>query len=87
MDINKSWNLIKSRICNGMIKFIPKVSLKPSKELRSQWMNNEVKRCLQIKYTYYIKYLFYSRHNYATDVVTCGKHYEEYVKHRTHCLL
>ena len=28
------------------------------------------------------KYLFYLKHNYTTDWVTCGKHYEEYVKHR-----
>ena len=34
------------------------------------------------KYTYYLKYLFYLRHNYTTDGVKCGKHYEEYVKHR-----
>ena len=32
--------------------------------------------------TYYRKYLFYLRHNYTTDGVTCGKHYGEYVKHR-----
>ena len=29
-----------------------------------------------------LKYIFYLRHNYTTDGVTCGKHYEEYVKHR-----
>ena len=34
------------------------------------------------KKKYYLKYLFYLRHNYTTDGVTCGKHYEEYVKHR-----
>ena len=34
------------------------------------------------EYTYYRKYLFYLRHNYATDGVKCGKHCEEYVKHR-----
>ena len=33
------------------------------------------------KYTYYLKYLFYLRHNYTTDGVKCGKHYEKYVKH------
>ena len=65
-----------------MIKFIPKVTLKNNKELIPKWINNKVKRCLQRKYTYYRKYLFYSRHNYTTDGVTCGKHYEEYVKHR-----
>ena len=26
--------------------------------------------------------LSYSRHNYTTDGVTCGKYYEEYVKYR-----
>ena len=31
---------------------------------------------------YIIFMLFYLRHNYTTDGVTCGKHYEEYVKHR-----
>ena len=64
----------KNRIHDGMIKFIPK-------ELGRKWINNKVRRCLQRKYTYYKKYLSYSRHNYATDGVTCGKQYEEYVKH------
>ena len=32
--------------------------------------------------TYYYYYKIYSRHNYTTDGVSCGKHYEEYVKHR-----
>ena len=42
----------------------------------------KVKKCLQKKYTSYLKYIFYLRHNYTTDGVTCGKHYEEYVKRR-----
>ena len=82
LDINEGWNLIKNRICDGMIKFIPRVTLKNNKELRPKWINNKVKRCLQKKYTYNLRYLFYLRHNYTTDGVTCGKHYEEYVKHR-----
>ena len=65
-----------------MIKFIPRVTLKNNKELRPKWINDKVKRCLHKKYTYYLKYLFYLRHNYTTDGVTCGKHYEEYVKYR-----
>ena len=65
-----------------MIKFIPKVTLKNNEELKSKWINNKVKGCLQRKYTYYRKYLSYSRHNYTTDGVTCWKHYEEYVKYR-----
>ena len=64
-----------------MIKFIPRVTLKNCKELNPNWINTKVKRSLQKKYTYYLKYLFYLRHNYITDAVTCGKHYEEYVKH------
>ena len=82
LDINEGWNLIKNRICDGMIKFIPRVTLKNNKELKPKWINNKVKRCLQKIYTYYLKYIFYLRHNYTTDEVTCGKHYEEYVKHR-----
>ena len=65
-----------------MIKFIPRVTLKNNKELKPKWINNKVKRCLQKKYTHYLKYLFHLRHNYTTDGVICGKHYEEYVKHR-----
>ena len=34
------------------------------------------------KKTYYRKYLSYSRQNCTTDEITCGKHHEEYVKHR-----
>ena len=30
---------------------------------------------------YYLKYLFYLRHNHTTDRLTCGMHHEEYVKH------
>ena len=74
--------MIKNRICDGIIKFIPRVTLKNNKEFKPKWVNNKVKRCLQKKYTYYLKYLFYLRHNYTTDGVTCGKHYEEYVKYR-----
>ena len=65
-----------------MIKFIPRVTLKNKKKLKPKWINNNVKRCQQKKYTYYLKYLFYLRHNYTTDGVTYGKHYEEHVKHR-----
>ena len=82
LDINEGWNLIKNRICDGMIKFIPTVTLKNNKEFKPKWINNKVKRCLQKKYTYYLKYLFYLIHNCTTDGVTCGKHYEEYVKYR-----
>ena len=78
LDINECWNLIKNRICDGMIKFIPRVTLKNNKELKPKWINNKVKRCLPPKKTYYFKYLFYLRRNYTTDGVTCGKHYEEY---------
>ena len=53
MDINEGWNLIKNRIHDGMIKFIPKVTLKNNKELLPKWINNKVKRCLQRKYIYY----------------------------------
>ena len=80
MDINEGWNLIKNKMSDGMIKFIPKVTLKNNKELRPKWINNNVKLCL--KKTCYRRYLSYSRHKYTTDGVTCGKHYEEYVKHR-----
>ena len=52
-------------------------------ELKPKWINNKVKRCQPKKKTYYLKYLFYLRHNYTTDGVTCEKHYEEYVKHKT----
>ena len=31
LDINEGWNLIKNRICDGMIKFIPRVTLKNNK--------------------------------------------------------
>ena len=82
LDINEGWNLIKIRICDGMIKFIPRATLKNNKELKPKWINNKVNRCLQKKYTYHLKYLFYLRHNYTTDGVACGKHYKEYVKHR-----
>ena len=67
---------MKKRFYDGVIKFIPMVTLKNNKELKPKCINNEVKRCLQRKYTYYKKYLSYSWHNYATDGVTCGKHYE-----------
>ena len=74
--------MIKNIICDGMIKFIPRVALKNNKELKPNWINNKVKRRMQRKYTYYRKYLSHSRHNYTTDGVTCGKHYEEYVKQK-----
>ena len=45
--INEGWNLIKSRICDGMIKFIPKVTLNNNKELKPKWVNNKVKQCLK----------------------------------------
>ena len=73
--------MIKNRIHDRMIKFIPRVTLKNNNELRPKWINDKVKRCLQRKYAYYRKYLSYSRHNYTTDGETCGKHYDEYVKH------
>ena len=31
LDINEGWNLIKKRICDGMIKFIHRVTLKKNK--------------------------------------------------------
>ena len=73
---------MKNRICDGMIKFIPKVTPKNNKELKPKWINNKVKPCLKKKHTYFRKYLSYSRHNHTTDGVTCGKHHEEIVKHR-----
>ena len=82
LDINEGWNLIKNRIYDCMIKFIPRVTLKNNKEHKPKWINNKVKRCPPQKITYYKKYLFYLRHNYITDGVTYGKHHEEYVKHR-----
>ena len=82
LDINEGWNLIKNRNCDRMFKFIPRVTLKNNKELKPKWINNKVKRCLQKRYAYYLKYLFYLRHNNTTDGITCGRHYEEYVKHR-----
>ena len=82
LDINEGWNLIKNRICDGMIKFMPRETLKKNKELKPKWINNKVKRCVKKTKTYDRKYLFYLRHNYTTDRATCGKHYEEYVKHR-----
>ena len=71
LDINES--LIKNRIHDDIIKFIPKVSVKPNKELKPKWIKNKVKRCLQRKCTYYTKYFSYLRHNYTTDGVTHGK--------------
>ena len=65
-----------------MIKLIPKVSLKPNKEIKSKWINNKVKRCLQRKYIYYGQYLSYLSHNYTADWVTCGIHNEEYIKYK-----
>ena len=82
LGINESWNLIKNRIFYRMIKLIPKVTLKNNKELRSKWINKEVERYLLGRYTFYRKYLSYSRHNYTTYGVSCCKHYEEYVNHR-----
>ena len=49
LDNNEGWNMIKHRICDGMIKFIPRVTLKENKELKPKWINNKVKRCLQKK--------------------------------------
>ena len=43
MDINEGWNLIKNKMSDGMIKFIPKVTLKNNEELRPKWINNNVK--------------------------------------------
>ena len=47
LDINEGWNLIKNRICDGMIKLIPRVTLKNNKELKPKWINNKVKRCVK----------------------------------------
>ena len=76
MDVNESWNLIKNIIYDGMVKFIPRITLKTNKEHQPKWIHNKVKRCLQRNYMYYIKYLCHSRKNYTTDGVTCGGHYE-----------
>ena len=38
---------MKSRICDGMIKFIPKVTLNNNKELKPKWVNNKVRQCLK----------------------------------------
>ena len=64
-----------------MIKFIPRVTLKNNKELKPKWIKIKLNDAWKKK-TCYLKYLFYLRHNCTTDGVTCGKHYEEYVKHR-----
>ena len=64
---------MKNIIRNCMIKFIPKVALKNNKELKTNWVNNKVIRCLQRKYTYHKTYLSYLRHNYTTDGVAHGK--------------
>ena len=34
---------MKNRICDGMIKFIPRVTLKNNKELKPKWISNKVK--------------------------------------------
>ena len=47
LDINEGWNVIKNRICDGMIKFIPKVTIKNNKDTKPKWINNKVKRSLQ----------------------------------------
>ena len=41
MDINVGWNLIKNKMSDGMIKFIPKVTLNITRNLDR--INNNVK--------------------------------------------
>ena len=72
LNVEECWNDIKSKILEGMEKFIPKIETKTTKKISPCWMNNKLLRKIKKKYYAFKRYL----------ITKDGKDYELYIRKR-----
>ena len=72
LKVEECWNEIKSKILEGMEKFIPKIETKTCKKLSPCWMNNKLLKKIKKKYYAFKRYL----------ITKDGKDYETYIRKR-----
>ena len=75
MDVEETWECIKTKIIEQMNKHIPKTEANDTKKLKPCWMNNKVLRKIKKKYHAYKRYL----------VTKQGREYEKYIRERNKC--
>ena len=72
LKVEECWNEIKSKILEGMEKFIPKIETKTCKKINPCWMNNKLLKKIKKKYYAFKRYL----------ITKDGKDYETYIRKR-----
>ena len=75
LDVEQTWQRIKTKILEQMNKHIPKTEINDRKKNKPCWMNQKVLRKIKKKYHAYKRYL----------VTKQGKDYENYIRQRNKC--